>query len=78
MRARERMRADPADSPRHLLEAMLVMRDAPDSTITDDQIGANGQTSTGGRHQFCNSARGRGSVPAATWPALKCASSCRC
>jgi cytochrome P450 len=40
-RARERMRAEPADSPRHLLEAMLVMRDAPDSTITDDQIGAN-------------------------------------
>ncbi|WP_233859618.1 cytochrome P450 [Paraburkholderia sp. HD33-4] len=40
-RARERMQADPADSPRHLLEAMLTMRDAPDSTITDDQIAAN-------------------------------------
>jgi cytochrome P450 len=40
-RARERMRADPVDSPRHLLEAMLVMRDAPDSVITDDQIAAN-------------------------------------
>jgi cytochrome P450 len=40
-RAREHMRTDPAESPRHLLEAMLAMRDAPDSSITDDQIAAN-------------------------------------
>ncbi len=40
-RARERMRDDPSDSPRHLLEAMLTMRDAPNSDVTDDQIAAN-------------------------------------
>ncbi|MGH8780045.1 cytochrome P450 [Paraburkholderia sp.] len=40
-RARERMRDEPSDEPRHLLEAMLAMRDAPDSGITDDQVAAN-------------------------------------
>ncbi|WP_260330700.1 cytochrome P450 [Paraburkholderia sp. Cpub6] len=40
-RARERMRDDPSDSPRHLLEAMLALRDAPGSGVTDDQVAAN-------------------------------------
>jgi cytochrome P450 len=40
-RARQRMRDDPPETPRHLLEAMLAMRDAPDSGITDDQVAAN-------------------------------------
>jgi cytochrome P450 len=40
-RARERMRDDPSETPRHLLEAMLAMRDAPGSDITDDQVAAN-------------------------------------
>ncbi len=40
-RAREHMRDNPAQTPRHLLEAMLAMRDAPDSGITDDQVAAN-------------------------------------
>lgn len=40
-RARERMRDDPSELPRHLLEAMLVMRDAPESDVTDDQVAAN-------------------------------------
>ncbi len=40
-RARQHMRDDPSETPRHLLEAMLQMRDAPDSGITDDQVAAN-------------------------------------
>lgn len=40
-RAREHMRDEPSDVPRHLLEAMLVMRDTPNSGITDDQVVAN-------------------------------------
>ncbi|MDQ7978331.1 cytochrome P450 [Paraburkholderia sp. SARCC-3016] len=40
-RARERMRDDPSEMPRNLLEAMLAMRDMPDSGITDDQVSAN-------------------------------------
>ncbi|WJF91915.1 cytochrome P450 [Paraburkholderia bonniea] len=40
-RARERMRDDPAETPRHLLEAMLRLRDAPGSEISDDQVAAN-------------------------------------
>lgn len=40
-RARERMRDEPAESPRHLLEAMLAMRDAPASGLTDEQVSAN-------------------------------------
>jgi cytochrome P450 len=40
-RARERMRDEPSDTPRHLLEAMIAMRDTPDSGITDDQVAAN-------------------------------------
>lgn len=40
-RARERMRDEPSESPRHLLEAMLMMRDAPESDVTDDQVAAN-------------------------------------
>jgi len=40
-RARERMRDEPSDMPRNLLEAMLAMRDTPDSGITDDQVSAN-------------------------------------
>ncbi|WP_287197294.1 cytochrome P450 [Paraburkholderia sp.] len=40
-RARAHMRDDPSETPRHLLEAMLMMRDQPDSGITDDQVAAN-------------------------------------
>ncbi|MFC0400326.1 cytochrome P450 [Paraburkholderia rhizosphaerae] len=40
-RARARMRDEPSEGPRNLLEAMLAMRDTPDSGITDDQIVAN-------------------------------------
>ncbi|CAB3748551.1 cytochrome P450 [Paraburkholderia humisilvae] len=40
-RARERMRDEPSEAPRNLLEAMLTMRDTPDSGITDDQVAAN-------------------------------------
>jgi len=40
-RARQHMRDDPPETPRHLLEAMLAMRDTPDSGITDDQVAAN-------------------------------------
>jgi cytochrome P450 len=40
-RARQRLRDDPSDSPRHLLEAMLMMRDAPGSGIGDDEVAAN-------------------------------------
>ncbi len=40
-RARQRMQDDPSDTPRHLLEAMLKMRDAPGSGVTDDDVAAN-------------------------------------
>jgi cytochrome P450 len=40
-RARERMRQAPGDEPHDLLEAMLIARDAPGSTFTDEQIAAN-------------------------------------
>ncbi|MEN8505921.1 cytochrome P450 [Paraburkholderia sp. SIMBA_050] len=40
-RARERIRDEPSESPRHLLEAMLAMRDTPGSGVTDDQVAAN-------------------------------------
>ncbi|CAB3752190.1 cytochrome P450 [Paraburkholderia solisilvae] len=40
-RARERMRDEPAETPRNLIEAMLAMRDQPASGITDDQVAAN-------------------------------------
>lgn len=40
-RSRERMRDDPAEAPRHLLEAMLALRDAPGADVTDDIIAAN-------------------------------------
>ncbi len=40
-RARERMRDDPSETPRNLLEAMLVQQQADGSTISDAQIGAN-------------------------------------
>jgi cytochrome P450 len=40
-RARAHRRDDPSDTPRHLLDAMLAMRDAPDSGITDDEVAAN-------------------------------------
>jgi len=40
-RARRRMQDDPGDTPRHLLEAMLQMRDAPGSGVTDDDVAAN-------------------------------------
>lgn len=40
-RARERMRDDPSETPRNLLEAMLVQQQEPGSTITDAHIAAN-------------------------------------
>jgi cytochrome P450 len=40
-RARERMRHEPATKPRNLLEAMLALRDQPDSGFTDSDIHAN-------------------------------------
>ncbi|CAD6533469.1 hypothetical protein LMG27952_02756 [Paraburkholderia hiiakae] len=40
-RSRERMRDEPSDAPRHLLEAMLALRDEPGSDVTDDIIAAN-------------------------------------
>ncbi len=40
-RARQRMQDDPSDTPRHLLEAMLKMRDTPGSGVTDDDVAAN-------------------------------------
>ncbi|HEY1610783.1 MAG TPA: cytochrome P450, partial [Paraburkholderia sp.] len=47
-RARDRMRDEPSDTPRNLLEAMLAQQeqhqrapDAPGPAITDDQIAAN-------------------------------------
>ncbi|WP_248323214.1 cytochrome P450 [Caballeronia sp. Sq4a] len=41
-RARERMQ--PQEEPRNLLEAMLVLRDAPGADITDDDVAANVMT----------------------------------
>lgn len=40
-RARERIRDEPSEVPRNLLEAMLTLRDAPGSGVTDDVIHAN-------------------------------------
>jgi cytochrome P450 len=40
-RSRERMRAEPAQAPRNLLEAMLVERDRPGSDLDDDTVAAN-------------------------------------
>ncbi|WP_028228282.1 cytochrome P450 [Paraburkholderia ferrariae] len=40
-RARERMRDDPSETPRNLLEAMLVQQQEPASGITDAHIAAN-------------------------------------
>jgi cytochrome P450 len=40
-RARERMRDDPSETPRNLLEAMLVQQQEPGSTVTDSHIAAN-------------------------------------
>jgi cytochrome P450 len=40
-RARQRMHADPLDSPRNLIEAMLAVRDQPGSGIADETISAN-------------------------------------
>ncbi|TDV34495.1 cytochrome P450 [Paraburkholderia caballeronis] len=40
-RARDRMRDEPSDTPRNLLEAMLAQQQEPGSTITDDHISAN-------------------------------------
>ena len=40
-RSRERLRDEPAEAPRHLLEAMLALRDTPGSDVTDDIIAAN-------------------------------------
>lgn len=39
--ARARMRDEPADAPRNLLEAMLRLSDAPDSGFTDAELRAN-------------------------------------
>jgi cytochrome P450 len=40
-RSRKRMREQPSDSPRNLLEAMLATANLPDSGITDEVIAAN-------------------------------------
>ncbi|WP_233888973.1 cytochrome P450 [Paraburkholderia flagellata] len=40
-RSRERMRDEPSATPRHLLEAMLALRDEPGSGVSDDIIAAN-------------------------------------
>ncbi|MGA7817968.1 cytochrome P450 [Caballeronia sp.] len=40
-RASDRMRGMPGASPHNLLEAMLLAREQPDSTVTDEQIVAN-------------------------------------
>lgn len=40
-RSRERMRTHAGHEPANLLEAMLQMRDAPGSNVTDDQVAAN-------------------------------------
>lgn len=39
--ARERMRRAPADKPHNLLEAMLTLRDEPNSGFNDDDLHAN-------------------------------------
>lgn len=41
VKARERMRRDPSPTPRHLLEALLVARDQPNSGISDHTVAAN-------------------------------------
>jgi cytochrome P450 len=38
---RERMRAAPAETPRNLLEAMLALKDQPNSGFSDDDVYAN-------------------------------------
>jgi cytochrome P450 len=38
---RERMRAAPAETPRNLLEAMLTLKDQPNSGFSDDDVYAN-------------------------------------
>jgi cytochrome P450 len=38
---RERIRREPAENPRNLLEAMLALRDEPDSGFSDDDVYAN-------------------------------------
>ncbi len=38
---RERMRRAPAENPRNLLEAMLALRDEPESDFSDDDVYAN-------------------------------------
>lgn len=43
-RARKRMREQPAEMPRHLLEAMLKAADEPDSGIDDEMVAANVMT----------------------------------
>ena len=40
-KARQRMRDDPSETPRNLLEAMLAVRDQPDSQLSDDDVAAN-------------------------------------
>jgi cytochrome P450 len=40
-RARQRLQDDPPEAPRHLLEAMLMMRDTPGSGIGDDEVASN-------------------------------------
>jgi cytochrome P450 len=39
--ARGRMRDDPSDTPRNLLEAMITLSDAPDSGFTQEALSAN-------------------------------------
>jgi cytochrome P450 len=39
--ARDRMRCSPGETPRNLLEAMLALRDEPDSGFSDDDVYAN-------------------------------------
>jgi cytochrome P450 len=40
-KARRRMRDEPSDTPRNLLEAMLAQRDAPGSGFSDEVVSAN-------------------------------------
>src|SRR5690606_27120044 len=39
--ARRRMRDDPAEAPRNLLEAMITLAEAPDSGFTEEDLSAN-------------------------------------
>lgn len=39
--ARERMRDEPSDTPRNLLEAMITLSEAPDSPFTEEDLSAN-------------------------------------